>query len=104
MKNQTNKKEKYCTHCGKPESERFKMYGCTGPCNFQFKLKLNEITPPIIKEEKDIVVCKSWWGRKVGIINKVLGNDFYLVDEFYWYGDDNKVKYCEVIKGNRIIS
>lgn len=34
-----HQEERYCTNCGKPESERFNMTGCTGPCNF--------ITPPL---------------------------------------------------------
>lgn len=37
--NQNN--EKYCTNCGKPESERWSFHGCTGPCNFQFKEDTN---------------------------------------------------------------
>lgn len=32
-----NKEERHCTHCGKPESERFSFHGCTGPCNFEYK-------------------------------------------------------------------
>ncbi len=57
-----------------------------------------------MKKEQDFVVYKSWFSRKVGIINKCLGNNMYLVDEYFWHDDDNKIKHGKIIKGKDILN
>jgi hypothetical protein len=55
-------------------------------------------------QEGQIVIYKTFWGKQSGIINKIISDKHVLIDDYHWFGDDNKVKYCKIVEIENIIN